>query len=107
MISNPQMIINAILSQANATNTKHILNWLTCPPSKQPYILLKKSDLQNMHKEKISNTIPPSVSTTTALIDVLSGEIPPPTDETTTENISYPVEAVVHTNFLPLLKGTT
>ena len=69
--------------------------------------IAKKNDLQNTHKERISHAIRPSVSTTLALIDVLNGEIPPQTDETTTENINHPIKAIVHTNFLPPLKGTT
>ena len=41
------------------------------------------------------------------LIDVLSGEQPPPSDTNATKKIENAVEAVTHTNFLPPLKGTS
>ena len=46
------------------------------------------------------------VNTTSMLINVLCGDVLPPSEETSNNKITHPIEAVTHTNFLPPLKGT-
>jgi len=91
----------------DATNRKNIIKWLECSPSKMPYVLLKKSKLQQLYREKINQTIPAELTTTSMLIDVLSGEQPPPSDANAAKKIIHPIEAVMHANYLPPLKGTS
>ena len=51
--------------------------------------------------------IPTEVNTTPILINVLSGDVSPPSEEISDNKITYPIEAAIHTNFLPLLKDTS
>lgn len=41
------------------------------------------------------------------LIDILCGDVPPPSEETNDKKITNPIEAVICTKFLPPLKGTS
>ena len=43
------------------------------------------------------------VNTTSMLINVLCGDVSPPSEETNDNKITHPIEAVTHANFLPPL----
>ena len=51
--------------------------------------------------------VPLELATTSILIEALSGELPPPSITPSIEEINDRVKAVIHTNFLPSLKGTS
>ena len=67
----------------------------------------EKTQLQTLHRENINVTIPSELTTTAMLIDVLSGDQPPPSESNNTKKINNSVEAVIHTIFLPPLKGAS
>ena len=62
---------------------------------------------KKLHRKNINNSILTEVNTTSILINILSGEISHPLNENNDKKITHSAEAVIHTNFLPLLKGTS
>ena len=62
---------------------------------------------QASHNKRITANVPSELTTISMLTQVLSGELPPPSSTPSIKAINNPVEAVIHTNFLPPLKGTS
>ena len=58
-------------------------------------------------RQNANANVPTEVNTTSMLINVLCGDVSPPSEETNDNKITHPIEAVIHTNFLPPLKGTS
>ena len=58
-------------------------------------------------RQNANTNTPKEVNTTSMLINVSCGDVSPPSEETNDNKITHPIEAVMHTNFLPPLKGTS
>ena len=81
--------------------------WLDASQSRQPYVLLKKIKLQELYRQNINENTPTEVNNVSMLINILCGDVPPPSEEINDKKITHPIEAIMHTNFLPPLKGTS